>query len=159
MYKKRVKIGDIIEIPTSKGFSYAQYTHQHNRMGGLIRILMGFFKEPPHLKTLEHIVKQPHRFSTFFPTKAAISKGIFKIVGNFHIPKFAKEFPIFKNTASLPNDNIENINWWLWDGKKEWKVGLLSENDQKKYPEKIIYNDTGLVCAIETGMNGKRRLS
>jgi len=44
---RRVKIGDIIEIPTSKGLAYAQYTHNHKQrphFGALIRVLDGLFE-------------------------------------------------------------------------------------------------------------------
>jgi len=100
----------------------------------------------------------PHRFSTFFPLKAAINRGIFKIVANCSVPKFAQKFPIFKSTNALPNSDPKEAIWWLWDGEKEWKVGKLSEEVQKKYPKKSIFNDTGLIHVIETGKSGKQEL-
>ena len=43
----RVQIGDIIEIPTTKGLAYAQYTHQHPTHGGLIRVFDVLFENRP----------------------------------------------------------------------------------------------------------------
>ena len=34
----RLKIGDIVEIETSKGNVYAQYTHKHKQYGALLRV-------------------------------------------------------------------------------------------------------------------------
>ena len=44
---KRIKPGDVIEIPTSRGLAYAQYALKKEQWGALIRILAGFFEERP----------------------------------------------------------------------------------------------------------------
>lgn len=155
------KIGDVIEIPSSKGFAYVQYTHQHIAppvWGSLIRILQGFYETRPSNKELKDLVNKPHRFQTFCPVYRVVNIGDWERVGNFPIPDFARDFPIFKGTNSLHNDDPEEAIWFLWDGKKEWKVGKLSLEDQMKYPLECIYNGTGLIHAIETGMSGKRKL-
>lgn len=152
------RIGDVIEIPTTKGLAYGQYTHEHTDhpvWGGLIRVLQGFYKNRPSNGELEKIVNLPHRFSTFLPVKGFVKKGIFEVVGNFSVPDFAKQFPIFKGTNAPPNSDPKEAIWWLWDGKKSWKVGKLSMEEQKKYPSKVIYNDTGFIHAVETGKKGK----
>ena len=40
---KRVKIGDIIEIETKRGFAYAQYVMKVPEWGALLRVLAGFY--------------------------------------------------------------------------------------------------------------------
>lgn len=149
------KIGDVIEIPTSKGLVYIQYTHEHTAFpvfGSLIRVLQGFFEKRPNDEELRELVKKPHRFRTFCPVHRVVNIGDWERVGNFPVPDFAQKFPIFKNTNALPKDKHEEKLWSLWDGEKSWKVGKLSLEDQKKYPQQCIYNDTGLIQAIETGM-------
>ncbi|GAB4191658.1 MAG: hypothetical protein Tsb0015_13620 [Simkaniaceae bacterium] len=159
---KRTKIGDVIEIPTSKGLTYVQYTHRHSEppvFGDLIRVLQGFYEKRPSRKELEEIVKKPHRFSTFFPVKYTVARNIFENVGHFEIPEFAQKFPTFKNATGLKvKFDPDEANWWLWDGEKEWKVGKLSREEQMKYPELAVYNDTGLIHAIETGKTQGRDL-
>ena len=57
----RKKIGDVIEIPTSKGFAYVQYTHYHKDppvYGSLIRVLEGFYKTRPSEQEFSEIVKK-----------------------------------------------------------------------------------------------------
>jgi hypothetical protein len=154
MVDKKIKktIGDVIEVPTSKGLAYVQYTHEHSShpvFGSLVRVLKGFYKERPSKEALAELVKQSHRFQTFCPIHHAVSHGNFELVGNFPVPECAREFPIFKSTAASPKSDLKKVIWWLWDGEKEWKVGELSEEEMRKYPIRGVYNNTGLVGAIE----------
>ena len=45
--------------------------------------------------------------------------------------------------------NPEEANWYLWDGEKEWDVGKMSLEEQIKYPDNCVYNDTALKENIE----------
>jgi hypothetical protein len=86
------------------------------------------------------------------------SSGDFDPVGHFDIPEFAQKFPIFKGTNARPFSDPEEAVWWLWDGAKEWKVGKLSLEEQKKYPEDAIYNYKAFIHAVETGKKFNRDL-
>ena len=154
----RKKIGDVIEVPTSKGLAYVQYTHEHTTppiWGSLIRVLKGFYKKRPTHEELEKIVQQPHRFQTFCIVYRVVNIGDWERVENFPVPNFAQKFPIFKNTNALPKSDLKEAIWSLWDGEKPWRVGKLSLEEQKKYPFHVICNDTALVHHIETGKNNK----
>lgn len=161
---KRVhkKIGDIIEIPTSKGLAYVQYTHQHNTppvMGSLIRVLQGFYKKRLSTKELAILVNKPHRFQTFCSVHYGVNIGDWERVGNFPVPEFSQQFPIFKKMRYLvKRPSLEEAEWSLWDGEKSWPVGILSLTEQLKYPEAATYNGIGLIHAIETGMSGDIKL-
>ena len=155
------KIGDVIEIPTSKGLAYVQYTHYHKNppvYGSLIRVLQGFYKTRPSEKEFGVVVKKPHRFQTFCPVHYGVNLGDWERVGNFPLPEFVQNFPVFKNTNSPPNSDPKEAVWSLWDGEKSWRVGKLSLEEQLKYPLECGYNGKGLIHAIETGMSGKRKL-
>jgi len=157
------KIGDVVEVPTSKGFAYVQYTHEHTgpgtKWGSVIRVLNGFYKVRPDLKEIKRIVNSQHRFTTFCQVHYALNLGDWERIGNFPFPKFAQEFPVFKSMKYLfKRPNPEEADWYLWDGEKEWKVGKLSLEEQMKYPKMGSYNDTGLIQAIETGMSGDLKL-
>ena len=157
----RKKIGDIIEIPTSKGLAYVQYTHQHTSppvMGSLIRVLKGFYKTRPSKEELAILVNKPHRFQTFCSVYYGVNIGDWERVGNFSVPDFAQKFPVFKNCHHTPEIPPEDRNWSLWDGEKSWRVGKLLLEELMKYPETGVYNDTGLIHAIETGMSGDVKL-
>ena len=147
----RKKIGDVIEVPTSKGLAYVQYTHENKTWGSLIRVLQGFYKTRPSNEELEKIVQEPHRFQTFCIVYRVVNIGDWERVGNFPVPDFAQKFPTFKNTSALPKSDLKEASWSLWNGENPWRVGKLSLEEQKKYPRHGSYNDTGLVHVIETG--------
>jgi hypothetical protein len=144
---KRLKLGDIIEIPTRKGLAFAQYTHHHPQFGWLIRVLPGFYPDRP--PSLRQVVDQPARFSIFFPLAAAVNQGLFAKVGNEPIPERDRPFPIFREV--MPGTKV----WWLWDGERSWRVGDLTE-EQRKMPLRWIVNHKALLDMIESGWTPER---
>jgi len=143
---KRAKIGDIVEISTTKGLAYAQLTHKHPMYGELVRVVEGFHSVRP---AIGDVADRDTRFVTFFPLTAAVSRGIFQIVGNAPVPEPSKQFPIFR--SGTPDPQTKKVaNWWLWDGQNEWRVPSLSP-EQQKYPILGIWNDTLLVERLEQG--------
>src|SRR5437868_13683890 len=91
---RRVRVGDVIEIPTRVGFGYAQLTHVHPTHGALLRVLPGAHEERP--TNLLAVVAQETDFVAFFPLEAAVNRGIVEIVGGAEIPASARAFPPFK---------------------------------------------------------------
>lgn len=144
---KKIKIGDIIEIPTARGFCYAQYSHKHADYGSLIRVIPGFLKSRP--SDFSELVQQPELFVTFLPLQAVMNRGIFEVVGNVAVPDCAMAFPLFR-TGFIDPVNRKVKVWWLWDGVKEWKVGDITP-EQRKLPLRGIWNDTLLIERIEAG--------
>ncbi len=73
---------------------------------------------------------------------------------------------VLKNRDGTSSSNLhpfkkpspEEANWYLWNGEKSWHIGNLSLEEQTNYPERGIYNSTGLIEAIETGMSGDLKL-
>jgi len=141
---KRIKLGDVIEIPTSRGLAYAQYALRKEQWGALIRVLPGFFeKRPP---TLCDLVTQKERFVTFFPLQAAVNRRIFEVVENCETPESAKAFPLFRAAGYVDRQGKVH-DWWLWDGEREWRIGNLSQA-QVKLPIRSVINDTLLIKEI-----------
>ena len=60
----KAKTGDIFEIPTAKGFAYAQYTHEHPQLTSLIRVFEGLYPSPPD--DWGKIVEGPVQFREVF---------------------------------------------------------------------------------------------
>jgi hypothetical protein len=143
-------IGAVVEIETANGFVYAQHTHEHigpPRMGSLIRIIDGVF--PEHQACTGDLVSRPTRFQVFFPLAAALKRGSVTLIGSAPVPEQDQRFPIFRNGVRDPIAGKVQT-WWLWDGKHEWKVGALSE-EQKSYPLLAVWNDTILRERLEAG--------
>jgi hypothetical protein len=146
---KRPRIGDIVEIATSKGFAYALYSHEHTkepRMGSLLRVLPGFYAIRP--KRFSELIEHREQFSVFFPLRAALRQGIVRIVGHEELPDWAARFPVFR--SGLPDRHGKIHDWWLWDGENEWRVGALTP-EMRSFPKRGIVNDTRLVEMIEGG--------
>ncbi len=147
--RTRPKVGDVIEIPTSAGLAYAQYTHMHDqppRYGALIRVIEGLYAYRP--SKFSELVKLQQQFVTFFPLGVACNRKLVTIVANEEVPSRAQAFPTFRPSAV--GKGGQRGPWWLWDGAKEWKVGNLTK-EMERYPIRGIWNDTLLVSRIENG--------
>ena len=148
---KRVIIGDIIEIPTTKGLAYAQYTHKDELMGALLRVLPNFYQV--RLPDFQNIVSEPTKFHIFFPLQAAVNRKIFEVVANVDLSEQEKTFPLFRAAGHITREGKVS-DWWLWDGSGSWRVPHLTP-DQQNLPIKEIWNDTLLVERLEQGWTPK----
>lgn len=137
----RIKLGDVVEIPTPKGLAYAQYINKHGKYGALLRVFSKTHRQ--RQLDLDTIVAGDVQFMCFFPLQAAVGKGIVTIVGNAPIPAETSEFPVFRAGVVDPATGKVAV-WWLWDGKKEWRVGTLTL-EQRRLPIRGVWNDTILV--------------
>lgn len=144
---KRVKPGDVVEIPTSKGLAYAQVILKDNQWGALLRIVPELHKERPSDFSL--LLQQAETFKVFFPLGAAVHRGIFEIVANGAIPDSSKGMPVFRSAGHIDRTGRVHF-WWIEDGKNYHKVGKLSQQ-QKKLPLLEVINDTLLIERIEQG--------
>lgn len=143
----RPKIGDIVEIKTQRGFAYALYTHQHERYGSLLRVFGQIYAERPI--SFEPLLAEPPQFDTFYPLLGAVKKGNVSVAAHVGIPEHLWRFPVFRAEGGISSDGTVQ-NWWLWDGKNEWRVGDLSA-EEKKYPVRGTVNHSLLMEWIESG--------
>lgn len=143
----KLRIGDVIEISTSMGFAYAQYTHRHRQYGALLRVFGEVYSD--RLNDLKELVQGRPAFCCFFPLNAAVDQGIVSIVANEKLPAAAQTFPVFRAGVMDPVSKKVGI-WWLWDGEKEWKVGDLSP-EQRNLNIRGVWNDRLLIERIESG--------
>ena len=142
----KLKIGDVVEIKTARGFGYLHYTHKHRQYGALLRAFPGFYEaRPSHLTEL---VRGVSTFQCFFPLAAALSQGIVSIVGNVELSAVEAEFPIFR--AGVLNPVSQKVDvWWLWNGQEEWKVGELT-SEQRRLSIRGVWNDRLLRDRLES---------
>jgi hypothetical protein len=147
---KKIRIGDIIEIKTSKGLAYAQYTHEQTappKFGSLIRVLPGFYDERP--SNFVDIVKQKATFVVFVALQHMVNGNYVRIVDNQPVPPDAQVFPVFR--SGIPDPKTRKVKvWWFWDGEKSWKVGNLTD-EQTRMPIRAVIGDELLAKRIETG--------
>lgn len=129
-----IRIGDILQILTSEGVSYAQTTHKNNKYGYLIRVLDKFYDKKP--KDLSHVVSQPVLFSAFFPAQSAVNQGLISIVGNTPVPESLQAFPTFRSRNGASGGSI-----WLWNG------GDSVQLERRLLPEELKYPTEGIISA------------
>ncbi|WP_028232513.1 hypothetical protein [Paraburkholderia mimosarum] len=142
-----IRSGDVFGIRTSGGEAYFQYVKKVAPMGSLIRVLPGVFADAP--ADLESLVAIETNFRIFFPAGAAFSRGIVRKVGRFAIPDHSKNIPVFR--AGVVDPAVGKVvDWWLWDGETEWRVGSITD-EQRKLPIRGSWNDTMLKKRIEEG--------
>ena len=153
---KRVKFGDVIEIVTSKGYAYAQYTHKDSMMGALLRIFKGIYEKKP--SNIEQVLNNEIQFSTFFPLQAAVNRKIVEVVANYEIRDDLIAFPIMRVRGLIDPITNKTTSWALWDGKYEKGTKNLTE-EQKKLPIKGTWNDTMLISRIESGWTPEQDLN
>lgn len=144
---KMVKLGDILEIKTSDGYSYCQVTHKTPSHGYFI---VAFKEKFPNKQTnLNDIAQSKVLFKTFYFVKIALKNGLVEIIGNAPIRNELQEFPIFK--TSLPPELTGGKRAWrLWYGKEEGSstVKKLTKKENK-YPLLQLVGHYQLVLLIE----------
>ena len=145
--RQAAQIGDVIEMETSTGPGYLQVTHVDPKYGHLLRALPGTYAEerPP----LSDLVKMDEAFVTFFPLDAALSRGLVRVAGNEPVPKKNRRYPRFL-MQGIVAPGSEAQNWWLWDGKKEARLGALRP-EHEKLPILEVVNDTVIRERLERG--------
>ncbi len=146
---RRLKIGDVYEIRTPKGFAYMQLTHMHREppvLGDLVRVMPGFYSERP--SDLESIIQNEERFRTFIPINATIKIGLAEFVRTIPVPESKRPFPHFRLRADILG---ERASWWIWDGEKDSKVGRTLTEEQRQLPICSTWNGVLLVERIVSG--------
>ncbi|WP_168283407.1 hypothetical protein [Rhizobium laguerreae] len=144
---KRIKIGNVIQILTSKGVSYAQVTHKHLRYGHLLRVFDGFYAD--RLDNFSEVVASSVLFSAFFPVQKAVDEGLMAIVGNSSVSDVNSVFPTFR-TSARDRDGRRGP-WWLWNGETEVMLTRGLSDEEKRYPVRGIISAPLLVERIEKG--------
>lgn len=141
---KRPSIGDVFEIKTPEGLAYIQFSHRDQQFGHLLRVLPGIYKQPPD--AFVDVVNLKELFYVFFPLGAALSQGIVRWVAHEDIPDWSQKFPLMR-MAGWIDESGKVLNWWLYDGEKEWQVDNLT-SEQESLSLAQIWNDTLLIERI-----------
>jgi len=154
MKRKKPKLGDVLEIPTPRGFAYFQYVNRDPLYGALIRVLPGCFVKRP--QPVSDFVLKPETFFTFFPVSAAVNQGIVAIVANEPIPEAARKMPVMRAAGGIDKGG-KVLNWWILEDERKSMTSDLSE-EQKHLSIAEIVNDTLLVQRIVEGWSPSNRI-
>lgn len=145
---RSIRIGDIFELSTPKGFAYVQYVYEDVTCGSLIRVLPGLFEARP--SSFERLVQMREPFVVYFPLKAAVNRRIVHVVGTSPLP-FDRVYPppLISGGEVLPNGH--RVKWRIYKG--DGTMTLLDELDaeQRTYSPYEVWNDTLLIERICSG--------
>jgi len=146
----RPVLGDIVEIPLTRGFAYGQYVYNYTkppRWGALVRVFPDTFDKRPG--DFSDLVNGNERFVVFMPLAAAVNQEMVKLVDRAAVPARFSKLPVFKAAGFLNKAGIVK-DWWLWDGEREWRSPGLSA-DEARYPLREIPSIPVLIDRIESG--------
>ncbi len=141
-----IKIGNIFEIPLSKGrFAYGQYVYK-DRMGPIIQVFNIISKKRMQIDQLGQLNPLfPPIITALF---AAINKGIWTVIGKKVIDNFT--YPNF--VSAYYDEYTGKANkWFIWNGDKFINIGTNLTDEYKKLEYLIAWNPKDVVNRIETG--------
>ncbi|MEE1926462.1 hypothetical protein V0R50_31070 [Pseudomonas sp. 148P] len=141
---KKVKLGDVLQVLTSVGVSYAQVTHRNAEFGYLIRVFSGIYEKPP--ESFLDVVRRPVQFSAFFVVQSAVNQGLLTVVANVPVPEELQVFPVFRSRNGGPGGSV-----WLWDGEKSFRLDRDLSRQELEFPTEGIISAPLLVERIERG--------
>lgn len=139
---RKVRLGDILQVLTSRGVAYAQVTHKHPEFGFLIRVFNGFYNEQP--KDFSVVVDCEPQFSAFFVVQGAVNQGLLSVVANVPVPESLKVFPTFRSRNGGKGGSI-----WLWSGGESIRLEGGISSEELKHSTRGIISAPLLIERIE----------
>lgn len=148
---KRIKVGDIFEIPLSKGRrAYGQFVFKDQKMGPLIQIFdhVNGIDDPSDLEQLK-------KADLLFPPVitglyAAIKTGFWRIIGYLPVESFV--YPKFISAMYDSRTNRVGV-WYMWDGEQSIPIGRQLSEEFKQLEQLVVWDPHDIVHRIETGEN------
>lgn len=148
---KRVRVGDVFEIPLSnERKTFGQYVFKDIKTGPLI-LVFDLIAEAAALPevSLERLRSAVPLFPPIFAdVYGAVRRGLWPVVGRMTIEGFVYE--PFISTFHDPRTGRAAI-WFLWDGEKSIRIGWDLPEECKKLEYLVIWSPHDVVERIETG--------
>ena len=140
---KRIKVGDILELQTTKGLTYLQYIGKHQEYGDVILVLPKFYKSRP--RELTEVVED-NGYIAFYPARAAVREGLIEIVKSHMLTGDIKIPETLRRAGARSRDG--KVLSWIIEGRgKEIVYKELSE-DQTQLPIAAIWDHDLLVLRV-----------
>jgi hypothetical protein len=151
MGQKRVRVGDVFEIPLSDGRrAYGHYVFRDSRMGPLIQvydlIVEGDRESHQVLDQLGHA--KPSFPPVITGVYAAVRTGLWKVIGRLPVEKF--EYPSFVEN-NYDEKTGEARTWFLWNGEKYVRIGLELPGQYRNLEFLVVWSPYDVAKRIETG--------
>lgn len=146
---KKVKIGDIFEIPISEQRkAFGQLVFLDEKQGPLIQIFDLIADENEKFDPAQ-VVIYPLMFPPIISgVSRAVKKGNWKIIGNNPITEFI--YPKFVSTLWDENSGKARV-WFSWDGERYTKLGWELPKEDKSLEFLVVLNPLNVAKRIELG--------
>ena len=141
----RPKIGDIVEVPTSGGLGYVQFTFRDPQMGALVRVLPGLFAERPN--ELQALAEKRETYFVYIPLGPAVARGLMRIVEHGRVPPGADRPRRMKSKRQLAPGVV---SWLILEEGGERSTRELAPDERGLSPY-AIWNDTLLAERMVSG--------
>lgn len=148
----RMRLGDVVEIPTAKGLVYGQLSHTHAMAGEVLRILPGYFESRP--AGLESLVAGPTRYFVLLAVDVAVRRlHMFQRLQHLPVPEHVKRFePIIV----VPFSEDEGpVMWKLWDGESEW-ISPTPMHEGRRLPQPSSHSPRLVIDELGAGLEPNR---
>lgn len=149
---RRIRVGDIFQIPLSHGrYAYGQYVYRDKKHGPIIRVFDVITEDKMEF---DQIQKQLAYARLLFPPVitgifAAIRTGMWKVIGNMPINDF--EYPRFINVF---DENYQpKSDWFLITEGETVRLGKKLPHAYKDLELLVVWSPHDIVHRIETGEN------
>lgn len=143
---RKIKLGDIVEVPLTRGFAYVQYVYCDKKShGDLVRVFPGKFNK--RAKSLDDVVSQQDLYCCFFPVTKAVQLELVEVVGSADIPRRYRKLPASK--VYFENIETGEKTWFIFDGKGQRRKTERLSTEEKKYPMRQVLSIQVLVERIE----------
>jgi len=139
--RKRVRLGDLLEVVTPRGLAYVQYAGKHPEYGYAIRVLPGFFQTRPQDWTT---LASQQGYFTFYPVSAAVSQGLIAIAAHHPIP-LGRELPsTFRRRGAIAPDG-RVMTWLIFGNGGPETLRTTLSPEEKRLSIASIWNHAFLV--------------
>ena len=144
--RRRLRVGDVLALPTSHGMAYAQCTQINEMFGHLLRILSGFHSVPQSDPC--SLLVGDVRYCVFFLWDESYGSEQIRVTAHCSVPTCWSTMPLLKDGIRDAHTGKVH-NWWLWDGSREWKIDVL-DDDHKDLSPRAIWNCALLLKRLES---------
>jgi hypothetical protein len=144
--RKRVKTGDVLEVKSSRGYTYIQYVGKHAEYGDVIRVLPGIYDRS--LPDVREIVESVG-YLGFYSARAAVSQGLAMILGPFPLPS-STSVPINVRRAGARGPDGTVLTWIIEREGQEFVRENLTDSE-KQLPIAAIWDHELLMLRVCEG--------
>lgn len=138
--RKKIRVGDLLEVQTSQGISYVQYVGRHPEYGDVIRVLPDSFQHrPPDFTAL----LAERGYLAFYAAQAAVTQGLAEIVGSYAVPA-ALDVPRTVRRPGARERTGEILTWVIESDGHETVRKQLGEAE-KQLPIAVIWDHELLI--------------